>query len=134
MIDIESDVFAEVSKSVREVYPKIYFVGEYVRTPPTFPAAYLVEMDNRVYTDSQDTSNTENHDFLMYEANVFSNKSKGKKAECKAIMALIDNKMLSLGFSRTMLQPVPNMDDATISRMTARYTAVVDKNKVIYRR
>jgi hypothetical protein len=70
----------------------------------------------------------------MYEVNVYSNKTKGKKSECKAIAALIDNELATLGFSRTMLQPIPNMDDATIYRMTGRYTAVISKDKKLYRR
>jgi hypothetical protein len=66
--------------------------------------------------------------------NVYSNKKSGKKSECKAIASLIDDEMAALGFSRSMLQPIPNMDDATIYRMTGRYRAVVSKDKIIYRR
>ena len=70
----------------------------------------------------------------MYEVNVYSNKTKGKKTECKNIISLIDKEMTFLGFSRSMLQPIPNMDDATIYRMTARYKAVISKDKLIFRR
>jgi hypothetical protein len=68
------------------------------------------------------------------ELNVYSNKNKGKKAECKAIAALIDSELARLGFTRTMLNPIPNMDSATIYRMIGRYTAKVSKENVIYRR
>ena len=134
MINIETEVFNEVSAKVREEYPNIYMSGEYVKSPPSFPATSLVEMDNNVYTSTQTSSDNENHASLMYEVNTYSNKVKGKKSECKAIMTLIDNEMIRLGFTRTMLQPIPNMDDATIYRMTARYTAIVSKDKTIYRR
>jgi hypothetical protein len=70
----------------------------------------------------------------MYEVNVYSNKKSGKKSECKKIISIIDEEMSALGFTRIMLQPIPNMDDATKYRMTARYRAVVSKDKVIYRR
>ena len=70
----------------------------------------------------------------MFELNVYSNKTKGKKAECKAIAALVDSELARLGFTRTMLNPIPNMDDATIYRMLGRYTAKVSKENVIYRR
>lgn len=134
MINVENDVFDIVSTKVREAYPKIYMSGEYVKSPPSFPATSLVEMDNTIYTSTQTSSDNENHATLMYEVNTYSNKVRGKKSECKAIMALIDEEMTSLGFVRTMLQPIPNMDDATIYRMIARYTAVVSKDKTIYRR
>jgi hypothetical protein len=134
MIDIEKDVFNIVAKAVRNVYPNIYISGEYVKSPPTFPAVSLVEMDNSAYTRTQTSDNVENHADLMYEMNVYSNKTSGKKSECKAIVTLIDDELAALGFSRTMLQPIPNMDDATIYRMTGRYRAVADKDKKIYRR
>lgn len=134
MINIESDVFGVVSKKTREKYPNIYMSGEYVKSPPSFPATSLVEMDNSMYTYTQTSSDNENHASVMYEVNTYSNKTKGKKAECKEIMAFIDHEMSSLGFVRIMLQPIPNMDDATIYRMTARYKAVVSKNKTIYGR
>ena len=134
MINIENDVFNLISKKVRAKYSDIYMSGEYVKSPPSFPATSLVEMDNSAYTSTQTTCDNENHATLLYEVNVYSNKVKGKKSECKAILTLIDNEMTSLGFTRTMLQPIPNMDDATIYRMVARYKAVVSKNKTIYRR
>lgn len=134
MINIENEVFSKVSKKVRAEYPDIYMTGEYVKSPPSFPATSLVEMDNTVFDRTRTSSDNENHATIMYEVNTYSNKTKGKKSECKAIMTLIDNEMIGLGFTRTMLQPIPNMDDATIYRMTARYTAIVSKNKTIYRR
>lgn len=134
MIDIENEVFNTVATEVRTKYPDIYMVGEYVKTPSEFPCVSLVEMDNQSYQSTEDSGSSENHAVLMYEVNVYSNKTVGKKSECKAIAALIDERMLALGFARTMLQPIPNLDDATLYRMVSRYSAIVSKNKVIYRR
>ena len=134
MINIENEIFNIVSTKVRDEFPNIYISGEYVKSPPSFPATSLVEMDNTAYTSTQTSCENENHVSLMYEVNTYSNKVKGKKSECKEIMTLIDKEMAALGFTRTMLQPIPNMDDATIYRMTARYKAVVSKDKTIFRR
>ena len=134
MINVESEIFNIVAKAVRAVYPDIYITGEYVKSPPKFPCVSLIEMDNSVYARTQTNSSVENHAELMYELNVYSNKKSGKKSECKAIAELIDNELAALDFSRTMLQPIPNMDDATIHRMLGRYRAVVSKDKTIYRR
>lgn len=134
MIDIEKDIFNIVAKAIRSVYPDIYISGEYVKSPPRFPAVSLIEMDNLAYARTQSSDSVENHAELMYELNVYSNKKSGKKSECKAIASLIDNELAALGFSRTMLQPIPNMDDATIYRILGRYRAVVSKDKQIYRR
>ena len=134
MIDIENEVFNDVATEVRVKYSDIYMVGEYVKTPPKFPCVSLVEMDNQSYQKTEDSGSSENHASLMYEVNIYSNKTVGKKAECKLIAALIDERMLALGFARTMLQPIPNLDDATIYRMVGRYSAVISKDKKIYRR
>ena len=94
----------------------------------------LIEVDNQIYRNTRTTECIENHAQVLYEVNVYSNKKSGKKAECKAIAALIDSKMEALGFTRILLNPVPNEEDATIYRIVARYRAIVSKNKVIYRR
>ena len=134
MINIEEELFSNVATATREAFPKVYMVGEYVKSPPSFPCVSLIEMDNSVYTRTQTSLGDENHAQLMYEVNVYSNKKNGKKSECKNIISFIDELMLKYGFTRTMLQPIPNMDDATIYRMIARYSAVVSKDKELFRR
>lgn len=134
MINVENEIFNDVATVVRGKYPNVNMTGEYVKSPSSFPHVSLVEMDNSVLTSTQTSTEYENHATLMYEANVYSNKNTGKKTECKEIMATLDERMLANGFTRTMLQPIPNMDDATIYRITARYTAIISKDKMIYRR
>ena len=133
MIDIESEVFDDVSKVVRKEYPNVYMTGEYVRVPPSFPCVSLIEADNQIYRNTRDSGHLENHVQVIYEVNVYSNKTKWKKTECKAIISLIDSRMESLGFTRTILTPVPNEQDG-IYRMVGRYRAIVSRNKTIYRR
>ena len=134
MIDIETEIFDKVSGKVREKFPSIFMTGEYVKSPSSFPCVSLVEVDNATFRNSQTTEGQENHVAVMYELNVYSNKTKGKKAECKEIAAFIDEILMGLNFTRLMLEPVPNQDGATIYRMLGRYRAVVSKSKTIYRR
>lgn len=134
MIDMENEIFNEVSERVREKYPNIFMTGEYVKSPSSFPCVSLVEADNATFRNSQTSNGKENHAAVMYELNVYSNKTKGKKAECKEIVAFIDEILMELNFTRLMLEPVPNQDEATIYRMLGRYRAVISKNKTIYRR
>lgn len=134
MIDIESQVFDRVAKRVREQFPDIFMVGEYVSSPSSFPAVSLMEMDNSISETTIDSGSNENHANVMYEVNVYSNKATGKKSECKAIMALIDTEMTALGFVRATLTPVPNEYDSTIYRMVGRYRAAVSTDYKIYRR
>ena len=134
MIDIESTVFNAVATKVREIFPDIFMVGEYVKSPSSFPAVSLVEMDNSTRIETIDSGSSENHANVMYEVNVYSNKTTGKKSECKSIMALIDEELLAMGFLRNTLTPVPNEYDSTIYRMVGRYRATVSSNNTIYRR
>lgn len=134
MINVENEIFNIVASAVRKVYPDIYISGEYVKSPSKFPCVSLVEMDNSTYIRTQTDGSVENHAEVMYELNVYSNKTSGKKSECKNIATLIDNELAALNFSRTMLQPIPNIDDATIYRMTGRYKAVVSNDNTIFRR
>ena len=135
MIDIENEVFTHVASALREQFSGIFVSGEYVSAPPSFPAVTLVEDDNATYERTLDSSGEENHAQVMYTVNVYSNKSAGKKTECKAIISTIDRLMLGMGFIRTGRSPVeiPNAD-TSIYRMIARYRAVVSKDKTIYRR
>lgn len=134
MINVENEIFDTIANSVRNAYPSVSISGEYIRTPSKFPFVSLIEMSNTAYDRTQSSGGLENHASLMYEVNIYSNKTSGKKSECKKIASLIDNEFAALGFSRTMLQPIPNMDDATIYRMTGRYTAVISNDKKLYRR
>lgn len=134
MIDIENQVFDRVAKRVREQFPNIFIVGEYVKSPSSFPAVSLMEMDNAVLESTVDSGSNENHANVMYEVNVYSNKAAGKKSECKSIIALIDTEMTAMGFVRATLTPVPNEYDSTIYRMVGRYRAAVSSDHKIYRR
>ena len=134
MIDIESQVFDRVATRVREQFPDIFMTGEYVNSPSSFPAVSLVEMDNSIRESTIDSGSNENHANVMYEVNVYSNKTTGKKSECKAIIALIDTEMTAIGFVRSTLTPVQNEYDSTIYRMVGRYRAAVSTDHKIYRR
>lgn len=87
------------------------------------PAVTIAEADNTVYQKMRTTA-IENAAQLMYEVNVYSNKVGYKKMEAKTIMSIVDREFARLGFTRTMCNPVPNLQDATIFRLTARYEAV----------
>ena len=134
MIDIENQIFDNISKVVREHYPNIYMTGEYVNIPPSFPSVSLVQKGNPTYKRTQTSDSNENHVDVMFEVNIYSNLKVGKKAECKNIAKIIDEQFLQLGFDRTMLEPIDNINDTTIYRLVGRYVAVVSKDEIIYRR
>lgn len=134
MIDVESEIFSLVATTLRSAYDDIYVTGEYVSQPPKFPAVFIVEMENSVYLPGRDSSGIENFANVIYQVDVYSNLVRGKKAQVREIIGMIDVLMAVNGFTRSFMNPVQNMNDPTIYRITARYTAVVGKDKVIYNR
>ena len=134
MISIENELFTRIAIAVRLEFPSAYVVGEFVAQPARFPAVFIVEQDNSVYMRGRDSGDVENYAEVAYQVDVYSNLNVGKKTECKSIMAIIDSEFAALGFTRTFMNPVQNMDDPRIYRMTAVYRAVVGKDKFVYRR
>lgn len=130
MIDVEIDVFDYVYQQVAELLPDDCFQSVYVQAPPALPFATLMEMDN--ITDKRNRSSARDEDYavLTYEANVYDT----TKGGCRDVMNALNDAMTHLGFMRTMCQFIPNLADNTIFRYTARYQAVADGNKVIYRK
>lgn len=126
MIDIEATLFTEIATALRKEFTGIYVTGEYVNAPAKFPFVSIVEADN--YTDSRflDTADQERYARLMYEVNVYSNKEGTKKSECRKILNFIDKMLYGMDFTRISMNPVPNLEDAKIYRLNARYEVVSD--------
>ncbi len=134
MIDLESPLFTEIAGALRSAYKGITVYGEYVPAPAGFPSVSIVEMDNATYLPARTNRSVEQYAEVMYEVNVYSNLSRGKKNQAKAIMDTIDAMLQQYGFERITVQPIQNMNDATIYRMVGRYRAVVSDDLTIYRR
>ena len=133
MIDIESQVFTAVKTALVSAVSGITVEAVPNYAPSKFPFVSLEEADNYVYLPSRDTSNSDNHANVMYEVNIFTNKQNGKKAQAKAILAIVDGVMDRLGFTKTVCTPL-TLSDASMYRIAARYIGVVGKDNIIYRR
>ena len=131
MTDCENEVYTRVAKVLREKFPGIDIAGEYVNAPSSFPHVSITQSDNSVITEQ--TTGCAEMAQVMFEVNVYSNKTEGKKTECKAIMKVIDELLFKMNFKRLALTPVPNLEDATIYRLVARYRVATD-GKFFYRR
>ncbi|MCM1223012.1 MAG: hypothetical protein NC548_52030 [Lachnospiraceae bacterium] len=133
MIDPENEVYTRLAEMLRSEVPDINIASEYVKSPSGFPHVSITQSDSYPITEREDSSLGENMVQVMFEVNVYSNKSSGKKTECKKIMGIINDFLTSMNFRRLAMTPVPNMEDATIYRITARYRVATD-GKFFYRR
>ena len=133
MIDVESQIYTPIAEALRAQFPGILVSGEYVNAPTRFPYVSLVEQDNYTTEAHMDSGDTERFATLMYEVNVYSDKAGGKKSVCRKIMRFVDDLMYAKNFRRISLSPVPNLENATIYRLVARYKAETD-GTTLYRR
>lgn len=131
MIDCENEVYTRLAKVLRERFPGINVTGEYVKAPSSFPHVSITQSDNSVVAGKM--TGTAEMALVMFEINIYSNKAEGKKTECKSIAKVIDETLFKMNFKRLALNPVPNLEDATIYRIVARYRAMTD-GKFFYRR
>lgn len=134
MIDIQSELFTKIATAVRAQFSNAFVTPEYVSRPPKFPTVFIQEVENTVDRAYMDSGAVENCADLVYQVDVYSDRGKGKMDECRTIAAYVDAQFAHYGFVRSFVNQVPNLNDATVYRITARYRAVVDKNKYIYRR
>lgn len=126
MIDCENEVYTKVATVLRDAFQGINISGEYINTPSTFPHVSFTLSDNTVL--KKYTTDTKEMAHVMFEVNVYSNKKSTKKTECKQIMKKIDDVMFSMNFRRTAYTPMPNLENASIYRLVARYEANTDGN------
>lgn len=134
MIDYQNEIFTAVATAVRTSHEGAMVTGEYARSPSRFPAVTLDEIENVTVPTLVDSSDQEKYCGLTYRLQVFSNKSAGKKAEARAILATADAVMRGLGFRRITYTTTPEIYDSTIYSITATYEAIIDANGVIYSR
>lgn len=127
MIDIESKV---VNRVINAVGNQAKVSSMYVNAPSSFPYISIIESDN--YMSNLDNSDKEKYATVMYEVNVYANDDK-KKLTARKLLKIVDTEMYAMNFTRISMTPVPNLEDATIYRLTARYECVTD-GQYTYRR
>lgn len=131
MIDVENLVIDTISKALKaSTYSNTLLVSDYTDSPSSFPCVSVIEMDNYTYRKTQDDDLKEHHTNVMYEVNVYSNKTSGSKSEAKKIMEVVDTAFQNIKFTRTVKQAIPNRDKS-IYRIVARYEAVIGEYQTI---
>lgn len=130
MIDIENQVFDRISKAVKKEFPTVNMSSEEILAPSELPCVTIVEADNYTVAETLNSSNEENHAYVMHEVNVYANGA-FKKSECKAIYSIVDNEYRKMGFRR-MSKPFTASNDPTVTRMMGRYVGIVGKDDTIY--
>ena len=133
MINIEPQIFTKVYDAVKAAYPDCDVKSELDLEPTAERAVMVEEIGNYSNQQTATSMEMENHAVVDYEVNVLSSKAVGRKSEAKAILSIIDDVLLGLNFQRLSTMPA-SLSDSTRYRLVARYTVVVSKDEILYRR
>ena len=132
MTDIENIIINRIDTALETAGYKDILGSTYEDVPASFPWVFFEQSDCYEHLNQHNSSRANNFETVVFEADIYSNKNNGAKAECKAIEQIIDAEMVSLGFARTTAQPMKPTSEMYKARLFARYRGVVDSNKYIY--
>ena len=132
MIDIENIIINRIDKALENGGYKDILGSSYQDIPASFPWVFLEQSDAYESVEHHRSSRENGLETVTFEADIYSSKNNGAKAECKAICQIIDAEMQSLGFARATALPMKPTSDMYKARLFVRYRANVDTNKYIY--
>ena len=131
MIDAEVKIFNKVHAAVAPLCADKKFVSTIIVEKPTaFPAASLIEIDNRIVREHQSSTSTENIALLTYQLDVYAT----SKRECRNVFMAADEAMVAMNFCRISGMYISYPSDLKLFRYTARYDAEIDQEGNLYRR
>lgn len=131
MIDFSNEIFNAVATDLRSAFDGIKVIGEYVATPSEFPTTTIDEIQN--YPVHLDSAVQNKYASVLYRVQVFSNKKNGKRTEARKIYKRLDEKMQSMGLYAISYSTTPAIYNSEIYCITATYSAVIDRNGMVYR-
>lgn len=129
MIDLTNEILTNLKNKLINVDVK----SPYDNSKTTFPTVTIKEISNTTDFETVD-SNGETHSLISFEINIF-DIGNNKESSCKKIRNSIDLIMTQdYKMNRDFSAQVENYADTNVFRWILRYSCVVNKNKVIYRR
>lgn len=129
IINIEDEIFNKLKTELVSVNVE----PEFNESTPDYPLVTFREITNVANPDTIDNLG-DKHNQLAFQVDIYT-VGNLKKSNAKQIRSDVDD--ILGGFykmTRDFSDEVPNLTDTRIYRYTMRYSALVDDNKVIYRR
>lgn len=132
MINIFNEVYTLLVNALKTYDNEIKTSSVYTNTPSSYPFVSLEEIEDSVYEQGSDCCETENFANKEYEVNIYTQNS-NKKSKADGIAQVVDTLMKSTGFVRMTKTPMQDTNETTY-RIVMRYSGVVSKESVVYRR
>ena len=128
MIDKENEVYTAVYNAVKAEYPNAYVDSSYQPDPAGFPHVAFFMMDVYAPREALDSTLHPAYVSMMFEAQVYTNQTSGKKTTAKKIMNIIIDTMAEMNMRVITNSPIQNLNDSSIYRMTARFEGNADSD------
>lgn len=130
MIDVENAVFNTVATSLRSAFSSTYsdlkVYSEYVEYPEAFPCVSTWCTDNYTNLPTRELNDTdERYVNTMFTTEVYT-VGASKKAIAKRLADNVDASFRGMGFTRTAMMVLPNVDRNAF-RITLRHTGLVER-------
>lgn len=121
----ETIIFNRIAERLLLEYDNIFVSSEYVAAPPSFPAVSIEISDCYPERNGITLGFDDEQERFMITVNAYSDLADGKTDQVKNIMKTVTAEMKQMYFTKTTQIPVPNAQDRSIYRETARYTRVI---------
>lgn len=132
MINIFNELYTLLVNALTSYDEKIETSSVYQNVPSKYPFVSFEEIDNSVYEQGSDDEEIENFANVDYEINIYTQNPQ-KKSKGESIAQVVDTLMKSKGFIRTTKNAFQDTNETTY-RIVMRYSGVVSKENVVYRR
>lgn len=131
---IEQEIQTLIFTAVRNDYSNCVITNATIAAPSKFPCLGVVLSDNGTTQSMRDSSGEDNYHDITIRVDVWSNLTNGKQAEAEGIMNIVRGVVLPLNFRQVSCRPTSDINNATVYRLTAEFTATVDADNNIYYR
>ena len=118
------EVYNYIYEQVNTTSRPVYITGRIEPIPPSFPAIYLVQLSTEDYAPALNLLSTDSARRVVWEAQIFTNKTTGAVDEAHEIMEDVSAAFKNIGFQLTYCYPVENADPS-IYRLVMRVERLV---------
>ena len=132
MINIFNELYTHLVNALASYDEKIKTASVYTNTPSSYPFVSFEEIEDSVYEQGSDDWTIENYANKQYEINIYT-QNPNKKSKADGIANVVDTLMSSKGFTRITKNSLQDPNETTY-RIVIRYSGVVSKENVVYRR
>ena len=132
MIDVFNEIYNALVGRLALYDDTITTSSVYENMPTDFPFVSLEEIDNVVYQNGMNDCEIENFSDIDYEVNIYTQNAL-RKTKANDILQVVDTFFKELGFIRMSKNNLQD-NSGNVYRIVVRYSGVVSKDHIVYRR